>query len=340
MRRRMRFAAVVLTVVGMGIAFGGPGAGADSSAVVITGQGWWSKLQNKSLPAPAPPPPNVMAGQLNVQGAPDGATAVAAFKATLGPNDTNPTLTLTVASDTGGDKGILLACRTGSAWTAGENGDMADAPHVDDKACVNAQRSADAKTYVVPLGTLQFGHQLDVVLVPGTDPALPAAKGSTFQLVFEKIAANSIATTTGTAPTIPTPHPLGSPASAAGGGSVAPSPASSSGGGGSFKSPSVPSGVSFTPTPALPQDKLGQTATSPVRNAATTPQVTIPAATETSDSTRLLGLLVLVAGVGLALFTWRDEAKARAAPLAAITTEDGGLGRFVRPRTGAPPALS
>jgi hypothetical protein len=98
--------------------------------------------------------------------------------------------------------------------------------------------------------------------------------------------------------------------------------------------------VSFTPTPALPQDKLGQTATSPVRNAATTPQVTIPAAAETSDSTRLLGLLVLVAGVGLALFTWRDEAKARAAPLAAITTEDGGLGRFVRPRTGAPPALS
>jgi hypothetical protein len=346
-RRRTRAFALALALAGSGIAFSGPSAGADSSAVQVTAQGWWTKLQSKSLPAPAPPPPNVKPGQLNVQGSPEGASAVAAFKATLGPNDTNPTLTLTVASDAGGDAAILLACRTGSAWTPAENGDFNDSPHVDDKACVNAQRAADGKTYVVPLGTLQFGNQLDVVLTAGVDPQLPAANGSTFQLVFEKIEPNAIATTPGTAPTLTTPKPLGPPspapaASTAGSGSGSGATSSSgSGGGGSFRAPATPSGASFTPTPALPQDKLGQTATSPVRNAATTPQVAVPAAAAVKDTnTRLLGLLVLVAGIGLALWTWRDEAKVKVVPAEAAAGEDGGLGRFVRPRTGPPPALT
>ena len=346
MRRRLKLLALVLAVAGSAIAFGGPSADAESGGVQVTGQGWWTKLQNASLPTPAPPPPNVKPGQLNVQGAPDGTgTAIAAFKATLGAHDTNPTLTLKVATDTGGDAAILLACRTGSAWTPEENGDFAHAPHVDDKTCVNAQRSSDGKTYVVPLGALQFGTQLDVVLTPGKNPALPAPAGAPFQLVFEKIEANAIATTPGTAPTVTTPQLSGSgtpsvvPGSS--GGSLAPAPSASSGGGGSFRPPTAPASTPFTPTPALPQDKLGQTATSPVRNAATTPQVAVPVkAVANSDSTRLLGLLVLVAGVGLALWAWRDEAKAKASPVEALVAEDGGLGRFVRPRTGAPPALT
>jgi hypothetical protein len=339
MRKRVRGFALVLALAGSGIALGGPSAGADSSSVVVTGQGWWTQLQSASLPAPAPAPPNVKPGQLNVQGAPDGARAVAAFKATLGANDTNPTLTLTVASDAGGESAILLACRAGSAWTPEENGDFAHAPHVDDKSCVNAQRAADGKTYVVPLGALQFGHQLDVVLTAGTDPSLPT--DSTFQLVFEKIEANAIATTPGTAPTIPTPHPLGTPAASPavnGAGSGATS--SGSTGGSSFHAPSVPPSASFTPTPALPADKLGQTATSPVRNAATAPKVALAAATGNDSNTRLLGLLVLVAGLGLALWAWRDEAKVKLVPAEATEARDGGLGRFVRPRTGPPPALT
>jgi hypothetical protein len=407
MNKRLRGFALVLALAGSGIALGGPSAGADSSAVVVTGQGWWTQLQSASLPAPAPAPPNVKPGQLNVQGAPDGARAVAAFKATLGANDTNPTLTLTVASDAGGESAILLACRAGSAWTPEENGDFAHAPHVDDKSCVNAQRAADGKTYVVPLGandtnptltltvasdaggegaillacragsawtpeengdfthaphdddkscvnaqraadgktyvvplgTLQFGNQLDVVFTAGKDPALPT--DSTFQLVFEKIEANAIATTPGTAPTIPTPHPLGTPAASPavnGAGSGATS--SGSTGGSSFHAPSVPPSASFTPTPALPADKLGQTATSPVRNAATAPKVAVAAATGNDSNTRLLGLLVLVAGLGLALWAWRDEAKVKLVPAEAAVPQDGGLGRFVRPRTGPPPALT
>jgi hypothetical protein len=333
-RRRTRLVALALALAGSGIAFSGPSAGADSSAVQVTGQGWWTELQSSSLPTPAPAPPNVKPGQLDVQGAPEGARAVAAFKATLGTNDTNPTLTLTVASDTGGSAAILLACRTGSAWTPEENGAFAHAPHVDDKTCVNAQRAADGKTYVVPLGTLQFGNQLDVVFTAGKDPSLPT--DSTFQLVFEKIEANAIATTQGTSPAIPTPHPLGSPAI-----SPAGSGATSGASGGSFHAPAVPASGSFTPTPALPQDKLGQTATSPVRNAATTPQLAVPAAATRNDSnTRLLGLLVLVAGIGLALWAWRDEAKVKMVPAEAAVAEDGGLGRFVRPRTGPPPALT
>jgi hypothetical protein len=165
-RRRIKLVGLVLALAGSGIAFSGPGAGAQSAGVQVTGQGWWSKLQNSSLPAPAPAPPNVAPGQLNVQGAPDGAVALAAFKATLGAKDTNPTLTLKVASDGGGGSAILLACRSGSAWTPEENGDFAHAPNVDAKTCVNAQRAADGKTYVVPLGALQFGNQLDVVLTP------------------------------------------------------------------------------------------------------------------------------------------------------------------------------
>ena len=342
MRRRPRASALAMAVAGSGIAVGGPGAGADSSSGVITAQGWWTKLQNSSLPTPAPAPPNVKQGQLNVQGTPDGASAVAAFKATLGANDTNPMLTLTVASDAGGEGAILLACRTGSAWTQEENGDFAHAPTVDDKACVNAQRAADGKTYVVPLGTLQFGNQLDVVLTAGKDPALPT--NSTFQLVFEKIEANAIATTPGTSPTIPTPHPLGSPApspAASGAGSGA---SSGSAGGSSFHAPAVPPTASFTPTPALPADKIGQTATSPVRNAATTPQVALPVAAAKETNTRLLGLLVLVSGLGLALWAWRDDGKVKVLPgqtaEGELVVHEGGLGRFVRPRTGPPPALT
>jgi hypothetical protein len=347
MRRGVRGArgvALALALAGSGIAFSGPSAGADASALVVTGQGWWTQLQNASLPTPAPAPPNVKPGQLNVQGAPDGGRAVAAFKATLGANDTNPTLTLTVASDAGGEGAILLACRTGSAWTPEENGDFSHAPHVDGRTCVNAQRAADGKTYVVPLGTLQFGNQLDVVFTAGKDPALPT--DSTFQLVFEKIEANAIATTPGTAPTIPTPQPLGAPApSPAASGTGTGVTSSGSAGGGSFHAPAVPPAASFTPTPALPADKLGQTATSPVRNAATTPQLAVPAAATGNESnTRLLGLLVLVAGLGLALWAWRDEAKVKVLPgqtaEGALVVEEGGLGRFVRPRTGAPPALT
>jgi hypothetical protein len=70
--------------------------------------------------------------------------------------------------------------------------------------------------------------------------------------------------------------------------------------------------------------------------------VAVPAAAtaENRDSMRLMGLVVLVAGVGLALWAWRDEAQKRALPVEALAAEDGGLGRFVRPRTGAPPALT
>jgi hypothetical protein len=331
--------ACALLLTGFSLAFGT--AGADSSTVQITAQGWWTKTQNKSLPSPAPPPPNVKPGQLNVQGGPNGAVSVAAFKATLGPNDTNPTLTLTVASDTGGSSAVLLACLTGSAWTAVENGDYADSPHVDTTKCVNGHRVDDGKTVTVPLGALQFGTSLDVVLVSGTDPTLPAgANGSTFQFVFEKIAPTAIATTSGGSGAAP--PPLSSPAF----GSFGASGAGAGGTAGTHAVVAPPSGASVVPTPAIPADKAGQTATSPVQQAATAPQVAINATDSESGRTRTLGILVLLAGTALGLWAWRSDNLARIDAATASATgmadekDARGLGRFVRPRTGQPPALT
>jgi hypothetical protein len=324
-------AACALLLVGFSLAFGS--ASADSTSVQITGQGWWSKLQNKALPTAAPAPPNVKTGQLNVEGGPNGAIAIAAFKATLGEHDTNPTLTLSVASDTGGSSAILLACLTGSAWTPTENGDFNDAPHVDTTKCVNAHRADDGKTFTVPLGALQFGNNLDVVLVPGLDPSVPSGNaGSTFELVFDQVAPTSIATTPGTpiaaAPALSGPSLDAIPSSS-------PTGAIHTGGTGV---------VPVVPTPAVPADKAGATATSPVQQAATAPQIALDAASTKDGRTRPLGILVLLAGAGLALWAWRSDNLARIAAAGTAAGADdgapGGLGRFVRPRAGQPPALT
>jgi len=323
-----RVLACVLVLVGFGLMTSG--AHAAGGGVEITAQGWWSRLQSKSLPTPAPPPPNVKPGQLDVQGGPTGVIAMAAFRATLGPDGTNPVLTLAVASDTGGASAILLACQTGSAWTPVENGDFADAPHVETSKCVSARRSADGKTFTVPLGSLQFGTNLDVVLVPGTDPTLPeGANGSTFQLVFDKLTAGAIVTTPGTPPPVPATSPA--PAGASG---LAPGP-------GTF-GPRTPVLAPVAPTPAVPVDKAGATATSPVQQAATAPQVAISAAAAERAGTRWFGAAVVAIGVALALWARREDNLGRLAALRgeAMVAADRGLGRFVRPRTGLPPPLS
>jgi hypothetical protein len=156
--------------------------------------------------------------------------------------------------------------------------------------------------------------------------------------VFEKIAPTSIATTSGASSAAP--PPLSSPAFGA------TANAGGSAGGGHSPVASNPSGLAVVPTPAIPADKAGQTATSPVQQAATAPQIGINASDAENGRTRTLGILVLVAGAALGLWAWRSDNLARLAAATAGATDAagdksaGGLGRFVRPRTGQPPALT
>src|SRR5205807_9926678 len=119
----------------------------------------------------------------------------------------------------------------------------------------------------------------------------------------------------------------------------------STAGGHGYVAPSA-GGASVVPTPAIPADKAGQTATSPVQQAATAPQVAVNASSIDDGRTRRVGILVLAAGAALGLWAWRTDNLTRLSSIAATAagapgpTAAGGLGRFVRPRSGQPPALT
>ena len=102
------------------VAAGAPASAATASSIDDTG--WWSRANQDATIGGALVFPDVSAGQLLVEGTPEGATAIAALRATLPEGTGQPVLTLHAASATGGDTAVLLACQAGSGWTGAHAG--------------------------------------------------------------------------------------------------------------------------------------------------------------------------------------------------------------------------
>jgi hypothetical protein len=308
-------------------------AGADTTPTTLDGQGWWWQANKAALPVEPPTPPNVGANQLWVQGDPQDKTAFSAIHFTVDSTHVVQALTMKVGSngDTGGSSAVLLACRTGSSWSPVQGGKWETAPTVDDKACINGQRSTDGSTWTFAVSTLQTGGVLDVSLVPGTDPNTKAV--STFSLVFDAPTAASLTTAEGTPPQVTSDTTsFGSPTTIASG--------ATSGAGSTFHpAPAV------TPVaPALPADKVGQTATAPAKQAASQPALDsqLASSAPAKDRNKTVGYIVLAFAAAVGLYAWRQDnlLAMNGGTLPGASPEPGGLGRFSRPRQGQPPALT
>ena len=312
---------------------------ATASAATLTQAGWWWRVNDPLVPATIPAP-TVPEGSLMVGGAPDGATAIAALHFELPEDEGSPVLTLSVAEngDQGGDQAILAACVTGSAWQPESGGAWTNKPFAAcDEGSVAGVRAVDGKTWSFALAPLLSEGVLDVTLVPGRDPTLPAGlDGSTFQLVFAPPTAASLATTTGGGAAPP----------------IAP-PAFDTPDAGTFDPPAFGADLSLPVavpsfSPALPEADQGLTATAPVVQQRNAPLPVTPI--EVAEDHKVLAI-VIFALCGAALL-WGARLRAPvirrlggfATPLDGAGDREppapiGGLGRFARARSGPVPRL-
>ena len=339
-RNLARAAGLALVACALLLMTTGGAAGADSAAATLKQTGWWWQAQ--AVPgATIPPPPTVKSGQLSVQSSPTGKAAFSAVRYEFANDRHVGTLTMKLGADgnQGASSAVLLACRTGSAWSPAEAGEWSAAPKVDTSACVNGQQATDGTGWTFAVGPLQTGTVLDIAIVPGVDPA--TKQPGTFSLTFDKPSNDSVSAVSGAAPSSGTSTPSFSSAgtasaagSTAGSGSVASRPSTST------AHPSLP------PTPTgLPGDKVGQTATAPAAQAASQPGLTSTldaTSASTSKPNKTAGYIVLVFAALVALYAYRqDNLMARnGGMLPGTADEEGGLGRFSKPRHGQPPALT
>jgi hypothetical protein len=329
MRRRLtRLAAGVVVLVGSSLALEPVGA---SGAASIDDSGWWWKLQaGPGLLLPGPP--TVAEGQLLVQGTPDGASAIAAIAATLVEGEVDPVLTLAVAEggDTGGDQAVLLACQAGSQWTGGDAKAWSEKPQpACDAGGVEGQRSVDGASWTFDLSALQFGDEVNVVLVPGTVEGQPeGANGSAFSLTFDAPTSDAIQSTEG-ALSLPPPPALVDGSGYGDFGSPATSDAFES-----FEGPIGGGSISLPPVKAaLPEAEQGLTPVAPSVQDRTPLLPAAVAVDPRSPHARAVGVLLLLLGGAAVYLTTR-----RQVPIGPEGVP-GGLGRWARPRWGSPPAL-
>lgn len=325
--RRRILASVSTALVGLVLVLAAPAGAEDANR--IADDGWWWRTQTGLL-TELPPPPGVEEGQLLVQSTPDGAQAIAAVSAVLAEGQTNPVLTLDVATDGGGAAAVLLACQAGSAWVGDDAGRWDSRPKVDCTTSVTGIPSDDGTQWTFALGPLQFDDRFNVVLVPGLladSEAYPS-----FHLAFEAPTAASITTSAGQGPTptfpAPTSPPTAPPATTASAPSASftPSPRTAA---------TVPAATS-TPLapaePALEPEDQGLTDTAPVLQEAAVAAVEAP---EPRTLARVIGTLVLLAGLAGAVVTRRSAALAGAAATPEVPVL-GGLARFRSQRTEDP----
>ena len=311
-------------------------AGAAGAGPTLKAQGWWWRA------APLPAPPNVQKGQLYVQGNPSdpNGTAYAAVRYELETGMSVSTLTLKVGAngDQGGSSAVVLACRTGSAWSPAEGGDWSAAPKVDTKSCATGQRSDDGTSWTFAVTPLQTGTVIDLAIVPGVDPQTHAT--STFALTFDSPKNESLAATSGSSGSTPSSFSTPSTFSTAG----SPSGAGSTSGVGAPSGGVHPPAAASVPT-GLPTDKVGQTATAPANQQASQQALNSalnPTSSSADKPNKTAGYIVLAFAALVGLYAYRqDNLMARnGGVLPGAKEEVGGLGRFTKPRTGQPPALT
>jgi hypothetical protein len=315
-----RLLALAFLTLALGLFEGALQADADDPAATLTAQGWWWQAQ-VGLPTPLPPPPTVQPGQLQIESAPsdDRGAAFAAVRYTIAANRTAQSLTLKIANESATPT-VLLACRTGSAWSPADAGAWTAAPKVDSRACVNGTKAIDGESWTFAVGTLQLETVLDIAIVPGIDPATPTQ--TPFSIVFDAPANDSVAAIDVTPPSVPMSSPPVGP-------TASPPPRS-------------PQQVAT----ALPADKIGETATSPAKQVASQPTANSSPATTSRPSRRdkRLGYLLIALAATSAAYAWRKDrlmpvsASAGAGP--ASDDQPRGLGRFTSVRLGQPPSLT
>lgn len=308
--------------------------------------GWWSRVNQNPTIGGVLLVPDVTPGQLLVEGTPEGATAIAALRATLPEGTGNPVLTLRAASAVGGEAAVLLACQSGSGWTGAHGGAWDAKPSPDCSQSVQGIPSEDGTEWSFALAPLQFTDQIDVVLTPGAAAEGQDSVSSAFRIVFDRPSAASIEVSDSTASAPPAISPVSLP------GPIATPDTSPSLGGGatsSFTPPSSSGGqVSAPPArAALPEAEQGATATAP--NVQAAQPLAAPSLPSTGSDGRLLGVLVVLAAGALLYWSSQQPVPQRqvlsrfasAAPTTAATVVPaeaptvGGLGRFRRERTGA-----
>lgn len=328
LRRIARVTAAFAAVAGLWMVVAPPAVASDSAVVDDTG--WWSRAKQEPTIGGVLVFPDVTPGQLLVEGTPEGATAIAALRATLPEGAGNPVLTLRAASSVGAEAAILLACQSGSGWTGAYAGSWDAKPSPDCSQSVQGIPSDDGSEWTFALAALQFGDQIDVVLTPGAVPDTEDSFGSAFRVVFDRPGPDAITVAEGAAPPPALPD-LSSSGPASG---PASSPAAlpmASGGSMPRFDPPVPSPAPVSDQPviaALPPEEQGATATAPSLDAAR--PLAAPPVTRTSGADgRMLGVLVvLCAG---ALLYWSAQLP---------VPEHRVLSRFATSGTGSTTTLS
>jgi hypothetical protein len=297
-----------------------------------------------TVPAPPTPgPPTVPDGSLLVEGTPQGATAIAALTYSMTKTESAPTLTLTpsATSQVPADA-IILACHAAVEWAAPDQnpGVWEEKPLV---ACDQSVQGipADDGTITFALAPLcQACTTLDVVLVPGVvadTPPEAGPVGSSFSLAFDAKEGAKMVTTASS------DSSFDSSSSFAPDSSTYATPRADYG---------APTSSFAAPVP------IAQPALEPQEQVPSVPQQTaLPATTPVKDNKTAQGVafLILLAGLAFAGLAYATPARTedglvglgrfrRPAPAGAdappMEPVNGGLGRFTRPRTGPPPALS
>ena len=356
----MRQAAAFLLLVGSALVL----SPVPADASTLEQSGWWYRATtstpvaetplpatgvNPTVPVTAPGPPTVGAEELHVEGAANGAVAVAAMTYRLAEGESSPILTLTPSPGSGvPPSAVILACRAAIDWTppATSPGAWEAKPLADCSTSVQGQilDAASGGGVVFPLQTLAQGTELDIIIVPGTIPELPAgANGSVFSLTFARPGPEALKTTSGSTaddfePTITFDEnfafePATSPTDV-------------------FTAPV--SGPTFDSTVVTTAAPVVQPALEPQEQAPSVPRPVAPAAVtveDVGDAAKKLGLALLALGAIAAFMTSADTPTdvmglgrfRRSRPTAMLPepglASEAGVGRLRRSRVGPPPRL-
>ena len=324
--KRLLGAAAIVAALLVGLA-------RPADAIPPSNAGWWWIVQSGAAPVPAPP--TVPGGGLMVGGTSSGPNAVAALRFELEADQGSPVLTLAVAEngDINGTEAVVLACPATSAWASTYAGPSAARPASSCAKSVKGVLSADAKTWTFNLTPLQVGNVVNVVLQPGD--------GSTFNLTFNPPTTTTLATS-------PKPAPAVSDAAS----EDATSPIDDAASSAALDLSGIPLDAPAYIAPL--SDEIALERADPQQGSPRAQRA--PTLAVSDNTTRASGLaLVLLLGIGLAACSLSQQPTPAMRALGPMTgTADvgrarrtaaagpaqiGGLGRFVRPRTGPPPRL-
>jgi hypothetical protein len=345
---------VSLLVAGAAVSFSGAPVGA---AADIASGWWWRANPGGALPTPAqapllvplpttppppPAPPNAGAGNLLVAATPDGATSIAAVRA----SGASGALTLTVAENggVGAQAAKVLACKISGLWAPVEGGRWDDKPSYscDSSSSVPGTASADGTTWTFAVSSLVTDDSLDVALVPAPADATTGATAP-FQLVFKAPGPEAFGTVSGDTATKEFEFDSGSDFAAAPLDFTAPTDevlATELDTG--FFDP----GTSATFTAPAARTPVARTAT-PVAAVQPAPAAAARLAPPSDDAKHLPLLVVLLAGAAAYGVTRQQvpaihglgRVRVRTVGRKAASPTEAGLGRFRKPRSGPPPRL-